>query len=557
MKRIFFLGIATFFSFLTFGQGTVTTVPPLISNNGQAGITCNLSATGNDIVIDSLSYYLNGGSCTVELWYNTTAISGAPGAISAGNGWTSLGRWNATGSGSGLSAVGGNIGLLIPAGSTYGFFVSITSGPTLRYMTYAGGVSTFTDGTLTIETGPNVGYGGGASGPTFSTRQFLGALTYDLGIRGEYDANAAALRTASTQINTAFNGFTQVPLNQNPSFEFGARAGNSGDSTITDVKMDVSVLGTSYVDSFLIDTLFKGEDSTFIFNNSVFTPTSIGAFTAEAHVSIAENDTVADNDTTYTRLLISDTILARDDSSAVNGIGNNSVIEFGHKVQVWQTDTLSTVSFYLNSPAVGSEVRLRLYTFNDTALAGGNPGPDSLIDSSRVFKVTSATADWYTMELGCGGRILTPGDYFISIVQINPTNMGLGYSNYKATSDTFLYLDFYDGVGFRDPYHTTVNPLVTGITLLLRTNFGRVGDRQVLDDSTNFCFGGTTVINTVQEFATYNWSNNSLFDSVTVGSSGYVSVNVIDEIGCVYDDSIYVAQLPLIGLSSTTVPASC
>ena len=76
-------------------------------------------------------------------------------------------------------------------------------------MTYSGGATTFTDGTLTIETGPNVGYGGPASGPTFSTRQFLGAITYELGIRGEYDAGASALRTASTHTgHSSFSGYT-------------------------------------------------------------------------------------------------------------------------------------------------------------------------------------------------------------------------------------------------------------------------------------------------------------------------------------------------------------
>jgi len=41
-------------------------------------------------------------------------------------------------------------------------------------------------------------------------------------------------------------------------------------------------------------------------------------------VTIAENDTVADNDTAYTQIIITDTVLARDDSIASNGIGNNS-----------------------------------------------------------------------------------------------------------------------------------------------------------------------------------------------------------------------------------------
>jgi hypothetical protein len=555
MKRILFATLISLLSLSVYSQGTVTTVPPLISNNGQSGITCNLSATGVDIVIDSLSYYLGSGSSSVELWYNTTAINGSPGSISVGNGWTSLGTWTATGSGSGLSPVGGGINLTIPAGQTYGFCVGINSGPSLRYMTYAGGQTTFTDGTLTIETGPNVGYGGYPS-PSFTVRQFLGAVTYDLGIRGTYDGSASNLRTTSTQAITDFDGYREIPFGQGPSFEFEAKAANRGDSTITGIDVEVNVLGTSLVDSFLVDTLLRSEDTIVVFPNNIFTPTAAGTYTAEAVISIAETDTVPDNDTAMTQIIISDTVLARDDSTAAQGIGGTGVIEFGHMFEVWQADTLSTVSFYLNSPTVGSQLRMRLYTFSDTALSG-NPGPHMLIDSSRVFTVDNSSPDWYSIEIGCGGRVLQPGKYFISVVQINPNNMGIGYTGYKATPDTFFYLDFYDGIGFRDAYHTSVNPLVQSITLLLRTNFGRVGERAVLDDSLSICFDGTGSILTEQEFEFYTWSTGSLFDSIVVGSAGFYSVSVTDDIGCTYEDSIYVDVLPQISFTASSNSATC
>ena len=69
--------------------------------------------------------------------------------------------------------------------------------------------------------------------------------------------------------------------------------------------MDVSVLGTSYVDSFLVDTLTHRRrlnlDISQIQHSLL--PATAGLYRAQAFVTIAENDTVADDDTAYTQIM--------------------------------------------------------------------------------------------------------------------------------------------------------------------------------------------------------------------------------------------------------------
>jgi hypothetical protein len=63
----------------------------------------------------------------------------------------------------------------MPSGAVYGFFVGCSG--TMIYTTYASQVDTFVDPNMVIYTGFNVGYGGSAPNPTFSTRQFCGAVS--------------------------------------------------------------------------------------------------------------------------------------------------------------------------------------------------------------------------------------------------------------------------------------------------------------------------------------------------------------------------------------------
>ncbi len=156
------------------------------ANNGSAGVSFNVRAL-QTAYIDTIYtniYGTLGNPATVSLWYLPTAINGAPNISTAG-GWTQIHSAYPTTVGNASfsnalanSAIALPAGFNIPAGSTYGFFVTVASGGSTAYKTHVtGSVDTFANSAIVISTGPNVGYGGSAPSPTNHPRQFCGAVS--------------------------------------------------------------------------------------------------------------------------------------------------------------------------------------------------------------------------------------------------------------------------------------------------------------------------------------------------------------------------------------------
>ncbi|GEM_PF-1140458 len=176
------------------GQLSLFTSPPLLGGNGAGGTTFNLRAISS-VFLDTIwvpLYGTVGASTNLQAWYNTTPINGAP-TIQA-PAWTQihaafpavLGNSTTTNAnGFVFSPVVIPGGLLMNAGSVYGFAVGITSGSTGSFA-YTGtttnlppvGVDTFTNGFVTIYTGFNIGYGGPPPTPTNHVRQFTGGISF-------------------------------------------------------------------------------------------------------------------------------------------------------------------------------------------------------------------------------------------------------------------------------------------------------------------------------------------------------------------------------------------
>jgi len=192
MKKIYtsLILILTMGAFSSYGQGTVTTVPPLNGGNGSGGTTFNLN-TNVPIIIDSFyQAFQSVAGQSVQVWYNTTAINGAP-TINAANGWVQVGTSvSVNGISVGLTPtlqpIPQNYGLMMPAGATWGFYIGNSVNTSVIYTTFGSGATSFTDGTVTITNGPSVGYGGAIPNPTFSTRQWNGSVIYSLAIVDQY-----------------------------------------------------------------------------------------------------------------------------------------------------------------------------------------------------------------------------------------------------------------------------------------------------------------------------------------------------------------------------------
>ncbi len=182
MKRLILSVVAMCCYCFSFGQGTVTTFPPLINDNGSSGITFEVESS-SPIVINDIKNLFNSGSINAEVWYRVGGVqhtTGASPSVSTANGWVQHFTGSVTGNGSTPVSVTGMLPIKVAANTRVG--IAILGG--LSYQTWvSSGQDVFTDNTLSIYTGQNIGYGGGGTWPNHP-RQFLGSVTYDLDIVG-------------------------------------------------------------------------------------------------------------------------------------------------------------------------------------------------------------------------------------------------------------------------------------------------------------------------------------------------------------------------------------
>ncbi|MFN3530711.1 MAG: hypothetical protein ACK417_12375, partial [Bacteroidia bacterium] len=158
-------------------QFSLFTSPPLNGGNGSNGVTFNIEASSS-VFVDTIYVAAYGSAAAnIELWYTTTAISGPPNI--AAPAWSQLVTASVTPAQTGISGpflftpvvIPG--GLLMNAGDHFGFYVGFASGASVAYSTHTTtNQDVFTDGFVTIRTGPNVGYGGAIPSPAFHPRQF-------------------------------------------------------------------------------------------------------------------------------------------------------------------------------------------------------------------------------------------------------------------------------------------------------------------------------------------------------------------------------------------------
>jgi hypothetical protein len=213
--RIWLLAIFFFTSFgqrAIYAQFTVVTSPPLTANNGQQGVTFELS-TNADIIITGFANTFNTGAQTAEIWYRIGGVQHATGTapnISTANGWVMLANnISVTGNNTTPVPIPGNFSLNIPANTDVGFFI----GGGMRYQTHAGPPDQFSDATITIKTGTNFGYGGGIPSPTFHPRQFLGSVTYEFA--APCTAPPAAGNATAAATDVCVNTTTDLSLSNN------------------------------------------------------------------------------------------------------------------------------------------------------------------------------------------------------------------------------------------------------------------------------------------------------------------------------------------------------
>lgn len=180
-------GLLMFFSQWAIAQATVSTTGTFANNNGSGTVTFNFrNGTSDPIQITDISGVTGtSGSVAVEVWTKVTPLNGAPGVISTANGWTQAATGTITGIANSSTTVlqpfFTGISIVVPANTTIAMAV-YAAGQRYYTMPASPAVDTFTTAGVSIITGANIGYGGGApngAAPTNTPRGWIGSITFN------------------------------------------------------------------------------------------------------------------------------------------------------------------------------------------------------------------------------------------------------------------------------------------------------------------------------------------------------------------------------------------
>lgn len=156
------------------GANSLTTITT--SGNAQQGVMFDIIPK-KDVIIDSVSLYLTTtyvtpGNYTYRVYYKTGTFIGSQ--LNAGA-WTNNGDYNATFTSTGFLKF--NIAdITMYNGQTYGFYITIISGPALSLdYTTLGGFTTYSNSDMDIYCGNGIS---ALFGGTFSPRGFNGTIHY-------------------------------------------------------------------------------------------------------------------------------------------------------------------------------------------------------------------------------------------------------------------------------------------------------------------------------------------------------------------------------------------
>ena len=269
-------------------NGTLTTT--FVGGNGSTGNMFDITAV-NELTIDSFD--INGaGSTAMEVWYRPGSYVGYQ---SSNAGWTLAGSYTVTSSGQYNPTRLPIGGITIPAGATYGIYVTYVSG-TLTYTNGNGSNEVYSNPDMTIQ----CGVGGSYFAVTIASRVWNGNIYYTVGAPG---------------CSSALVPVTAVVQNI-PPYDAGVLYENSpvsaAELTMETVSVDIKNWGSQPISGFSITyeidngasatefvsniTLQPGDVYTYVFttlaNLSAYGPYEFTVYTSLLGDGYSPNDTI-------------------------------------------------------------------------------------------------------------------------------------------------------------------------------------------------------------------------------------------------------------------------
>lgn len=345
---------------------------------------------------------------------------------------------------------------------------------------------------------------------------------------------------------TADLPYYAYPSSQFTNLNFSAEVQNVGASSVTGISVAGTMNGMGMYSGSLASLSASAIASVSL--SPGYNTNTIGVYELDLVGSVTENDTVAYNDSATFNFAITDTVLARENDGIVgNGIGfTGGTGIFGQMMEVFNQDTMTSVSVKLSAPTSGDSIRVIMYHWNDTTGL-----PSTAIDSTPVFIIPSASAAWYTLQFPCN-TILDADKYFFGVRQISTNNLSMAYTTEYYESDVTFYNS---GSGW-----TSFESVGFNVSLALRVNFGHEEDQVLsLGADTSICPGQSINLSPLSlGWGNFLWENGSVTSTAaTLPAFGgdTVILNANNARGCPMTDTIVIQALsaPSLNMASTGV----
>ncbi len=265
---------------------------------------------------------------------------------------------------------------------------------------------------------------------------------------------------ALTQALISPDEYTITPLSQVQPFCFEIEVTNVGTDTAFNVSAYIDI-NTVNLDSFIIDTILPDSITGIIPFDSCYTPSDTGNYIADYSVAFT-GDPILANNVASINFEINDSVYAREDGTYDGpfGLGPGQTGIFGQIYDVLYTDTLTSISFFLETPFVGDTVWAVVYGYSN--------GPTTEIVRTVPYIIPASDTKWYTLPIIGGSVQLTPGTYFIGVNETSSSlSLKLGYTIlFYADSTCWVYDEF------STSWYTVEFWYGLDFSFLVRGNFG-------------------------------------------------------------------------------------
>ncbi|MEM7103187.1 MAG: T9SS type A sorting domain-containing protein [Bacteroidota bacterium] len=354
------------------------------------------------------------------------------------------------------------------------------------------------------------------------------------------------------EVLAPFGEYTQIPA-RHAGVASRVVVDNIGLNNLSNISADFTVMddmGTMIYSgsSNMIPLLPPGFGVT-VSPTEPFMPPSPGDYTMTVDILSGEDLNLLNNVATY-EFTITETLYARDNgdispgTSVGIGAGVQDNAQLGQNFELLDDDVLESVTFRLVSPPVGDVVWATVYDTN----IDGSPNNQLAITVPYILTPADNVAGvTLTLELDGGPLALTPGTYFLGVIEPGE-NISLASMDTIFTEGTTWLT--WDGSPFGPGVWANNEDFDFDFSYYIRANFMGCVNKPfginpiVMNETIDTLNNGMIdlVIDGGVEPYTFDWSNGDSTGSVTGLMEGEYSVVITDVIGC--QDSLIFEILP-------------